>query len=162
MHKYTMSKNQRLLAIRKIIGNSRIETQEELLEKLLRQGYHLTQATLSRDLKSLKVAKKADPDKGYIYFIPENAEVKEEKKSREKFPVNGFMWLKFSDQLGVIKTKPGYASSIATLIDSSNSFEILATIAGDDTILIIPVEGMTKQDVIRALILIMPDLEGKI
>jgi len=156
-----MIKNQRILAVKKIIGNTQINTQEELLEKLTKQGFSLTQATLSRDLKALKVAKKADPEKGYIYVLPEQPEARDEK-SRNTFPLNGFLWLKFSGQLGVIKTKPGYAAGIASMIDSAGSYEILSTIAGDDTVLIVPVDGIKQNDIKRALILIMPELEGKI
>jgi transcriptional regulator of arginine metabolism len=156
-----MNKNQRILAVKKIIGNSLVGTQEELLEKLSKQGYQLTQATLSRDLKALKVAKKADPEKGYIYVLPDQPEGQEEK-SKNAFPLNGFLWLKFSNHLGLIKTKPGYAAGIASMIDNAGSYEILSTIAGDDTVLIIPVEGIKQNDIKRALILIMPELEGKI
>ena len=70
--------------------------------------------------------------------------------------------IKFSNNFGVIRTKSAYASSIASLIDSHAPYEILGTIAGDDTILIIPVEGVSPQDVKNALIMIMPELEGKI
>jgi transcriptional regulator of arginine metabolism len=156
-----MNKNQRILAVKRIIGNSFAGTQEELLEKLGKQGYQLTQATLSRDLKALKVAKKADPEKGYVYVLPDQPETQEEK-TKNTFPLNGFMWLKFSNHMGVIKTKPGYAAGIASMIDNAGSYEILATIAGDDTVLIIPVEGIKQNDIKRALILIMPELEGKI
>lgn len=161
MYIYAMKKNQRLLAIKRIIAGSNIATQEELLEKLQKQGYSVTQATLSRDLKTLKVAKKADPEAGYVYVLPGKT-VNHEEKETNSFPVSGFLWLKFSNHLGVIKTKPGYAAGIASVIDNANAYEILATVAGDDTVLIIPVEGIKHNDIKRALILIMPELEGKI
>ena len=65
----------------------------------------------------------------------------------------------FREILAVMKTLPGYASSIAVVIDSSNIWEILGTIAGDDTILIIQREGISKADLINALIKIMPNLK---
>jgi len=166
MHKYTMSvKTQRLIAIRKIITSQKISTQEELLLRLGERGFELTQATLSRDLKFLKVGKSADPEKGYVYFLPESSAVSADPAKRtatENFMIDGFMSLKFSNNLGVIKTKAGYASSIASLIDSRNLYEILATIAGDDTILLIPVDGVGPQDIKNAIVMIMPDLEGRI
>lgn len=158
------AKTKRLLAIRKIIGAMKIGTQEELLSVLAEKGFALTQATLSRDLKFLKVGKIADPVKGYVYFLPEGNDVAQIKQSmgKDNFPVNGFITLKFSNNMGVIRTKSGYASSIASLIDSNAPYEVLGTIAGDDTILIIPVEGAGPQDVRNALVMIMPELEGKI
>jgi transcriptional regulator of arginine metabolism len=158
------AKSKRLLAIRKIIGSMKVGTQEELLSILADKGFALTQATLSRDLKFLKVGKIADEEKGYIYFLPEGSEMTQIKlpTPKDNFPVNGFISLKFSNHLGVIRTKSGYASSIASLIDSNSPYEILGTIAGDDTILIIPIEDARSQDIRNALILIMPELEGKI
>jgi transcriptional regulator of arginine metabolism len=158
------SKTKRLLTIRKIIGTTKIGLQEELLKMLSEKGFLLTQATLSRDLKFLKVGKKSDPEKGNIYFFPEGNEplVKNSIDAKENFPVNGFISIKFSHNLGVIRTKAGYASSIASLIDNSFLYEILGTIAGDDTILVIPIEGVKPQDVRNALAIIMPELEGKI
>jgi transcriptional regulator of arginine metabolism len=157
-------KTKRLLAIRKIVSTHKIGTQEELLLVLAEKGFALTQATLSRDLKFLKVGKIADPHKGYVYFLPEGSDASNIKPSTNKdnFPVNGFISLKFSNNLGVIRTKSGYASSIASLIDSNAPYEVLGTIAGDDTILVIPVESASSQDVKNALIMIMPELEGKI
>lgn len=162
----TMStKTRRLLAIKNIISSMKISTQEELLNILIEKGFTLTQATLSRDLKILKVGKIADSDKGYAYFLPENKDKEQSDvliSSKDNFPVNGFISLRFSHNFGVIRTKSGYASSIASLIDSHAPYEILGTLAGDDTILIIPVEDASPQDIKNALIVIMPELEGKI
>ncbi len=159
------TKTRRLLAIKNIISSMKISTQEELLSILSEKGFSLTQATLSRDLKTLKVGKIADPEKGYVYFLPEAKDKNQSNSisgSKDNFPVNGFISLRFSNNLGVIRTKSGYASSIASLIDSHAPYEILGTLAGDDTILIIPVEDATPQDIKNALIIIMPELEGKI
>jgi len=158
-------KNKRLLAIKKIISSMKIRTQEELLSLLTDKGYQLTQATLSRDLRFLKIGKILDTEKGYIYFLPEAAEnsnTKDSEISNIRFPLNGFISLKFSNNLGVIRTKAGYASSIASFIDSKAPYEIMGTIAGDDTILIIPIEGIKPKDVKRALIMIIPELEGRL
>ena len=62
----------------------------------------------------------------------------------------------------VVKTRPGYASSIAALIDTASPYEIIGTIAGDDTILLIMREGIKRADLINSLILNMPKLAGKI
>jgi transcriptional regulator of arginine metabolism len=158
------AKTKRLLTIKDILSTYKIGTQDELLRILEDRGFSLTQATLSRDLKFLKVGRIADPDKGYVYCLPEkqNQFQSENLTSHDNFPVSGFLSLRFSNNFGVIKTKSGYASSIASLIDSSAPYEILGTLAGDDTILLIPIEGASPQDIKKALIVIMPELEDKI
>jgi transcriptional regulator of arginine metabolism len=158
------SKTKRLLAVKKIINTMSIGTQEELLQVLSEKGFLLTQATLSRDLKTLKVAKKADMQKGYVYFLPDSTDLTSvtDASGKVNFAVSGFLSIKFANKLSVISTKAGYASSIASLIDNSTPVEILGTIAGDDTILLIPVEDATPADVRNALVMIMPELEGKI
>ena len=157
-------KTKRLLEIRKIISSMKVGTQEELLNILSDKGFSLTQATLSRDLKFLKVGKIANPQKGYVYFLPESNNNSRTNAATDKnnFPINGFISIKFSNNLCVIRTKAGYASGIASLIDANAPYEVLGTIAGDDTILLIPVEGVTQEDVKNSIIMIIPDLEGKI
>lgn len=154
---------QRQLEIRKIISKNKVHSQEELLAVLKQKGYGLTQATLSRDLKFLQVAKVPHPVKGYVYEIPDNGQVqKKPKHLRENYLADGFMSLQFSGNIAVMKTLPGYASSFAVVIDGARQWEILGTIAGDDTILIVQREGTTKNDLINALVSIMPKLKNKL
>ncbi len=151
----------RLLAIRNIISGNKISSQEELLAMLEERGLNFTQATLSRDLKFLKVNKIADIDKGYIYELPDQ-HTNGENNAAGSHAVKGFLSIQFANNLGIIKTLPGYASSIAALIDKTNPFEIVGTIAGDDTILIIPHNNVTEKDVLNTLVLILPELKDKI
>lgn len=149
--------------IRKIISKGNIRNQEELLSALRIKGYELTQATLSRDLKYLQVAKMPHPVKGYIYIIPEidkNETVSE--VTADSFIAEGFKGLTYSGNLAVMKTLPGYASSFAAVLDSANPYEILGTVAGDDTILIVRREGTSKNDLLNALKSIMPKLKDKL
>lgn len=158
-------KTKRLLSIKKLISAHKISSQDELLNQLIKSGFELTQATLSRDLKFLKVGKIADPDKGYVYFLPDVNKPKPQKSSDLKdnnFISNGFISLQFSHHLGVIRTKAGYASTFAMLIDSNLPYEIIGTIAGDDTILIVPHEDATREDIKNALVMIIPELDGRI
>jgi transcriptional regulator of arginine metabolism len=152
------TRTQRLLAIRKIIENQKISSQEDLVEKLVRKGFRLTQATLSRDLKFLRAARIADTKKGYIYFLPSQESEQANLLSGENFPLNGFVSIDFAWHLGVIRTLPGYASSIASAIDNMGSYQVIGTIAGDDTILIIPREGTTKEDVKNMLARLIPEI----
>ncbi len=153
----------RQLEIRKIILKGNTHSQDELLVELKQKGFDLTQATLSRDLKVLQVAKVPHPAKGYVYNIPEdNRTQKTAEQNRVNYLADGFRDLRFSGNLAVLRTQPGYASSIAAVIDNAQTWEILGTIAGDDTILIIQKEGISKMDLINALLKIMPNLKGKI
>jgi transcriptional regulator of arginine metabolism len=156
------NRTKRQLAIKQIILNGKISNQDDLLHIMKDQGYELTQATLSRDMKILKVAKVTDPVFGYVYVIPEATVENQRENSRINFLADGFRNLQFSGNLAVIKTMPGYASSLAVVIDNAQPYEIIGTIAGDDTILIILREGVSHSDLINCLILVMPTLEDKL
>lgn len=137
------------MAIRRLINSINISSQEELLSLLEEQGFSMTQATLSRDLKHLRVAKMPDNEKGYIYMLTErqlNAPTE-----NEDIPITGFVSIDFAQGMGIMKTMPGHASSIAYALDNLNTYEIAGTIAGDDTILIIPRDGVSKSDLVRLL-----------
>ena len=159
---YMKTRTQRLLAIRRIIENDKVSSQEELLGKVVKKGFRATQATLSRDLKFLGVAKVPDQRRGYVYRLPANGNNQANLLSHENFPVNGFLSIEFAWNLGVIKTLPGYANSIAWSIDHLDAFEILGTVAGDDTILIIPREDVNREDVLNALVQLIPALAEKV
>lgn len=153
---------QRQLEIRRIIAKGDVHSQEELLAALKIKGFELTQATLSRDLKFLQVAKVPHPLNGYIYIIPDDGQQElKPVRSKDNFLAEGFKGLEFSGNLAVMKTLPGYASTIAAVIDSAKQWEILGTIAGDDTVLIIRREGTTNSDLINALVSIIPKLKNK-
>ncbi len=143
------NRNDRLMAIRKIIVDKEISSQEELLSHLEKQGFSMTQATLSRDLKYLKVAKMPNGD-SYVYLLPDGNNLAEEV-DYSAFPFSGFVSIDFAQGMGLMRTLPGHAGSIAYAIDQLNAYEIAGTIAGDDTILIIPRDGVTKGDLINLL-----------
>ena len=129
---------------------------------MAKEGFRLTQATLSRDLKQLKVAKAASMNGNYVYVLPNNTMYKrmtEQHSAGELLMHNGFISIEFSANLAVIKTRPGYASSLAYDIDSKDFDEILGTIAGDDTIMLVVREGCTETGVKNALSLIIPNIQ---
>lgn len=147
-------KNDRLEAIKLLISSQEIGSQKELLEALEAEGFIVTQATLSRDLKQLKVAKAASMNGRYVYVLPNETMYRRVQKplpAREMMLTPGFLSIQFSGNIGVIKTRPGYASSIAYNIDNSDIPEILGTIAGDDTIMIVVKEGVQEFEVIDLL-----------
>lgn len=161
---YTTMKNKsnRLDAIKMIISSKEVGSQDELLQELYREGFALTQATLSRDLKQLKVAKAASMNGNYVYVLPNNTMYKRMTDSHnvtEMLMHNGFISIEFSGNIAVIKTRPGYASSLAYDIDMLNLHEILGTIAGDDTIILVLREGITRSSVKLSLSRIIPNIQ---
>lgn len=132
-------KTTRLEMIRLIISSKEITSQEELLQELRHEDISITQATLSRDLKQLKVAKAASMSGKSLYVLPNNTmyrRVREHNSIQEMLTHSGVKSIHFSGNLAVIRTRPGYASSVAYDIDNANVPEIIGTVAGDDTIII--------------------------
>lgn len=154
-------KNDRLDTLRMLFSSQELCSQEEVLKALRKEGFSVTQATLSRDMKQLKVAKAAMANGKYIYVLPTETMYKRVQKAmtaREMLLTSGFRSIQFSGNMGVIKTRPGYASSIAYNIDNAKVDDILGTIAGDDTIFIVFTEGTTHEDAINSLSYIIPDI----
>ncbi len=144
------NRKKRIDIIIDIIRDNCIGSQEELAKMLEEQGHHVTQATLSRDLKMLRTTK-VPTDRGtYMYVLPESDSLKDKILSsghapaRANYP-SGFISLKFSGNIAVIKTRNGYASGLAYDIDMSETPEILGTIPGSDTIFAVMREGISKK-----------------
>ena len=148
------TKNNRLETLRMIISSREMSSQEELLNALEHEVFRVTQATLSRDLKQLKVAKAATLHGKYVYVLPNETMYKRvltPGNIREMMTTSGFISINFSGNMGVIRTRPGYASAIAWNIDSSDIPQILGSIAGDDTIFIVIREGVSHEEVTNAI-----------
>lgn len=153
------NKKDRINAIREVIQSQSIGSQDELLKELRKQGYDITQATLSRDLKQMQIAKIATREGAYMYVMPDVAASARNKVSPHIIPpktVAGVVSIECSQVLLVVRTRPGYASSIAYDIDVSALPEVMGTVAGDDTILVIPRGGYTTQQVAEALCAALP------
>ena len=156
-----MQKTIRLLAIERIIDDENISTQDELLRKLKRKGINCTQATLSRNLRQLGVARIPDGAGGYKYSLSEN--VKSSVTSALKLNIVPVIQeIVEAKDLMLIKTIPGNAGNTAFMIDGAGRYEIAGTIAGDDTILLIPRDGITLQQVHSCLEIILPGLHDQI
>ena len=150
-------------AIRTILAERRVVSQSALRGLLEEKGYAITQATLSRDLKLLNVGKRRDSRGGYYYVLPPEAGGLEGKDPElADLLLRGLSSVEFSGKLGVIRTLPGYANSVASGMDSLGITEILGTIAGDDTILVIPRDGVNRQRLIRALVARIPGIKEKL
>lgn len=151
-------KDDRLETLKLLISSKELSSQEEVLQALKQEGFNVTQATLSRDMKQLKIAKAASMNGRYVYVLPNETmyrRVRSPRSAREMMTERGFLSVNFSGNLGVIKTRPGYASSIAYNIDNSDIPEIMGTIAGDDTIIIVLKEGSNTAEVAKDLDIIL-------
>ena len=154
-------RNKRLDLLRLILTNQEISRQDELLKELARHGCTLTQATLSRDLRSLKAAKVSGPN-GYMYVLPESPLYRRPVSNAvltEYYQNSAFVSIAFTGQLAVIKTRPGYASSVASDIDLRAFPFIVGSIAGDDTVLLALAEGTNRDHVRRALADVIPGMK---
>ena len=148
-------KTQRLSIIRKIIRTEFISSQEELIARLEECGVQITQSTLSRDLKFMHVAKVPHKEKGYIYVLPNNLR---SDVSISTNVTDNITDIAFSGNMCVITTKPGYASAVSVPIDNKGINEILGTIAGDNTILLILREGFDMDSLLHQLYMLFPSL----
>ncbi len=159
MQERTVERAARLARLRQIIQTRKVDSQEMLLSLLEGEGFVITQATLSRDLKYLKVGKIPDGRGGYVYTFSDAAnKVGSDRSLVEDFR-RGFISLEFSGNQAVIKTLPGHANTVAYAIDNLNVEEVLGTIAGDDTILVIPRDGVSRGLLLEGLQARIPGLE---
>lgn len=149
----------RLKSVRKLIKNYRIESQEELLGYLQKEGYEVTQATLSRDLKLLKVGKISDGHSGYVYTLPDEDERRESEQIFVQDFLRGYVSIDYSGNIVVIKTFGGHADSVSNALDAFNMDEILGTVAGDNCIFACLREGVTGEQFLEALRLRIPEIE---
>ncbi|OEF95527.1 arginine repressor [Vulcanibacillus modesticaldus] len=129
-------KAKRHLKIREIIANREIDTQEELVEALRDEGFNVTQATVSRDIKELHLVKVPLDDGRYKYSIPTDQRYNPLQKLKRTLR-DSFVGLDYTENLIVLKTLPGNANAIGVVMDNLQWNQIMGTICGDDTCLII-------------------------
>lgn len=136
------NRKRRVERIVDLIKNNCISSQDELSQMLTDSGFAVTQATLSRDLKLLKITK-VPTDRGkYMYILPDSNTIKDKMLSTGTTDINpqykaGFLSLEFSGNMAVIKTRNGYAQGLAYDMDMSRTPEIVGTLAGTDTIFVV-------------------------
>lgn len=130
-------KFQRQAAIIDLISNFEIDTQEELTARLREQGFNSTQATISRDIKELRLIKITSSGGGYKYSISENEQDSGFVPRVRNIFRECVIKVDIAQNLVVIRTITGMANAAAFALDSMKISEIIGTIAGDDTVLII-------------------------
>lgn len=152
-------KESRLEVIKMLISSQELSKQEELMAELEKAGYTSAQATLSRDLKRLKVVKAQNADGRYIYMLPENKgfrSISDNHVTVAAMNRLGAIGVRFSGNLAVVKTLPGHASHVAYDIDNANLDFILGTVAGDDTVIVVLEEDTGRNEVLDALAGVLP------
>ena len=152
-----MLKNKRHEKIIDIISTKDIETQEELADELRNAGFDVTQATVSRDIKILKLIKVSTNLGTYKYGILDNREFEDVKRlERYKNIIAGsILSMEMVDKILVIRTLSGAAAVVAEVIDSLSFENVAGTIAGDNTIFVVVRNGEfteTIQDKINSII----------
>lgn len=128
-------KKSRQEKIIQLIEQKEIETQEELAEILKSDGYQVTQATVSRDIRELKLSK-VPTGKGHQKYVVLNNDDKHLSDKYIRVLKDGFVSMDMAQNILVIKTVAGMAMAVATAVDAMKLREIVGSIAGDDTIMI--------------------------
>jgi len=160
------NRKRRVELIVDLIKNNCIGSQEELSRRLAENGFNVTQATLSRDLKMLKTTK-VPTDRGtYMYILPDSNTIKDKLLASGQMAMSsayqlGFISISFSGNIAVIKSRNGYAAGIAYDLDISNPPELLGTIAGTDTVFAVMKEGLTHEQMRSVFSRLLP-LDEKI
>ncbi len=128
-------KNKRQNKIINIVKNKIVSTHDELIDALKSEGVNVTQATVSRDIKELGIIKVPSADGGSVYAVPEA--VSEPNKNRVDMVTDSIKKVSSALHTIVINTFPGMASAVAAALDGVLHKEILGSVAGDDTIIVI-------------------------
>ena len=149
-----INKNTRLEVVKMIVSSQELSTQEELLRELERAGFPSTQATLSRDLRQLRITKGPNEDGVQVYMLPEKRHyqrVSDTHMTVQKMNRLGALSVKFSGNMAVLRTPPGHAAHVAYDIDNAELQEVLGTVAGDDTVFIVMAEDTDRQMLLNRL-----------
>ncbi len=132
-----MSRTNRLTVIAELLSARRFSSQEELAGALGRSGIDVTQATLSRDLRSMGVVKRSGADGSSWYELPTPA-AEALDRGRQRLDLKIFVnETRIAQNLAIVKTPPGHASAVARAIDLTGFDALMGTVAGDDTVLCI-------------------------
>ncbi len=138
-------KNARQAEILNIIQNSDVETQEQLLQHLKERGFQTTQATISRDIKELRLVKELTRGGGYRYAASGHRNSTGAEARLRNIFKEGFTSVDVAQNIIVLKTMPGLASAVCSALDGMEISGMVGTIAGDDTGLLIMRDNASAQ-----------------
>jgi len=146
-----MSRTRRLATLARLLGGRRFGSQEELAAALARDGFEVTQGTLSRDLRSLGVGKRPGADGRSVYELPSAASETLDRE-RQLIDLKSFVnEVRVAQNLMVVRTPPGHAHGVGRAIDLADYEGVIGTVAGDDTILVIVEDGAQARRLKRHL-----------
>jgi len=144
-------KSKRQAQILELIRDREIETQNQMMEALAERGIHSTQATLSRDIKELRLVKKSSPNGGYCYALPSEDDNDERNIRLRNIFRECVISFDTAQNLVVIHTLPGLANAAASALDNMDIPELVGTIAGDDTAFLAMRDPQKAQDFCREI-----------
>jgi transcriptional regulator of arginine metabolism len=132
-----MTRANRLTALARLLGGKPFHSQEALARALAAEGHEVTQATLSRDLRSLGVGKRPDAQGRTAYVLPSPAGETLDRE-RQWLDLKAFVnEIRVAQNLVVVRTPPGHANGVGRALDMAEFADVVGTVAGDDTVLII-------------------------
>ena len=130
-------KSQRQAKILEIISTRNVETQEQLLAALQKEGFRGTQATISRDIKELRIVKELTNLGTYRYTTPSNEMTGTFSNKMNTIFRECVVGYDYAQNIIVIRTLPGLASAAGSAIDAMNLSLVVGTLAGDDTVMVV-------------------------
>lgn len=147
----TKAKLERQKAISEIVVSKKVETQQELVAELEKRGFDITQATVSRDIAELKLQRVRGEDNVSYYVLPERERQGGSEEHLRNVLRDFSRSVSVSKNLVVVRTSPGGAQPVASVLDSAGWEEILGTVAGDDTILVVAIDAKGGDTICKKL-----------
>lgn len=144
------TKVRRQQALLSLIARERLASQEEIRGRLMELGLEVTQSTISRDVEELGLARMHDPQ-GVRYVVPGREAAPPATLLRRALNEFALAFEEGAGELLLVRTPPGAANALAEAMDRSALPDVAGTIAGDDTILVVPRKGSTARSIERAL-----------
>ena len=154
-------KQTRLEVIKMVVSSQELTKQDDLLRELLKAGFPTTQATLSRDLRQLRIGKSPNDKGELVYMLPEQRRfqrVSDRHITLQQMNRLGALSVRFSRNLAVLRTPPGHAPHVAYDIDNAGITDVLGTVAGDDTVIVVLAEGADREAAAKIVRDIVPKL----
>jgi transcriptional regulator of arginine metabolism len=154
-------RQRRLQAVCRLVETNPAGSQDIILEMLKGEGFSLTQATLSRDLKSLGVCKRSNFEGGYKYYFPDEKERNEVRQKHIDDFLQGYISIEWSGNIVVIKTYSGHSNAVALAVDDLALDDVLGTIAGqDNTVFVCLRVGFNGENFMAVMKKHIPDIEA--
>ena len=145
------SRSRRLTLVAQLLSGKRFSSQEELARALARSGVSVTQATLSRDLRSLGVLKRPDASGKTVYELPSPAGETFDR-DRQLLDLKAFVnQVRVAQNLVVVRTPPGHANGVGRAIDLAEFEGVMGSVAGDDTVLVVMESSAAARRLMRHL-----------